>query len=410
LSYAFPYERPLPRGAFDLCEGPVLLGSTQVQQYRTRWACWVSSTGIRIGTWSPGQVMTDTLGIELDLFIDLGSDIMPGASSYSGGGSFTLSGLTVGLEYKWTKGANDTSITSGATTISSTGNITAEATAATLLGTPSAAVTAVVQLRARARPAKLSVCFEQDALPVVARQLDASNIEVRRKVTGVVQIYTFAGLSPVMFYNGVALNVTGDTDAVCLYIKGPGTKVFARFQRDNFGVEFEINPTLPSGITIRELRKTDRFNVEGSKRQILWGVSDDGKMLWLMSNVYPPPFIFIDDNLLADVTVGDGLYFLASLTSTAPTDETSQDVTLGDGVYFPILVTAPTVSDSASEDVTIGDGVYTLVVVAQSSPSDSASEDVTIGDGVYTLVAISSSAPTDETSIDVTLGDGAYSL
>jgi len=61
--------------------------------------------------------------------------------SYSGGGTVTVPGLTIGASYLWTKGANDTScVVDGTTTLTSTGQFFATATSVTLHGTASAAV------------------------------------------------------------------------------------------------------------------------------------------------------------------------------------------------------------------------------------------------------------------------------
>ena len=61
--------------------------------------------------------------------------------SYSGGGSVTVSGLTIGASYLWTKGTNDTScVVDGSTTLTSTGQFYATSTSVTLHGTSSLAV------------------------------------------------------------------------------------------------------------------------------------------------------------------------------------------------------------------------------------------------------------------------------
>ena len=68
-----------------------------------------------------------------------------GAVSYSGGGTYTLTGLTVGGVYYWGQGANDTNIAgTGFTTLTTSGNFVAGATSVTLTGTASQTVTAAV--------------------------------------------------------------------------------------------------------------------------------------------------------------------------------------------------------------------------------------------------------------------------
>lgn len=74
-----------------------------------------------------------------------GGNILPGGASYDGSGDYVLSGLTVNRVYKWSPGANDTTLVNGAQTLTEEGNFTAQGTSATLTGTPSAAVTAIVR-------------------------------------------------------------------------------------------------------------------------------------------------------------------------------------------------------------------------------------------------------------------------
>lgn len=71
--------------------------------------------------------------------------IIPGGAAYNGSGNYTLTGLVVGDVYQYILGANDTDITCGADNLAADGFFTAEATSATLTGTPSALVTAVVR-------------------------------------------------------------------------------------------------------------------------------------------------------------------------------------------------------------------------------------------------------------------------
>ena len=66
-------------------------------------------------------------------------------ANYSGGGTATYTGLTIGGVYYWTKGANDTSLTNGATILTASGGFVATATTAAAVGTPSAAITGVLK-------------------------------------------------------------------------------------------------------------------------------------------------------------------------------------------------------------------------------------------------------------------------
>ena len=71
------------------------------------------------------------------------SNLIPTGLTYAGG-SLVITGLVIGVTYTWTKSTNDTSITCGTTTISSSGNFTATAVSATLAGTSAQSVTATL--------------------------------------------------------------------------------------------------------------------------------------------------------------------------------------------------------------------------------------------------------------------------
>ena len=72
-------------------------------------------------------------------------NLIPGGATYDGSGHYTLSGLTAGKALRWLKGSHDTSLTNGASTVSTSGqNFFAAGTSVTLNGTAGQTVTAAV--------------------------------------------------------------------------------------------------------------------------------------------------------------------------------------------------------------------------------------------------------------------------
>lgn len=107
-----------------------------------------------------------------------------GAVSYSGGGTYTLTGLTVGQNYLFTKGANDTSCTVTTTTLvlAASGVFTATGTSVVLAGTPAASVTASVSL---CQPVQLHAATVTPTLParqITIGQFPASNPNFSRQI------------------------------------------------------------------------------------------------------------------------------------------------------------------------------------------------------------------------------------
>lgn len=113
---------------------------------------------------NPGVIPANAIGVELNnasfalalmvtgdgtkyygLQAGAGGSLVPQGVSYTAG-SYTLSGLTPGVTYQWTQGANDTSITIGSTTDTATGStfVAPASGSVTLTGTGTSTVTASV--------------------------------------------------------------------------------------------------------------------------------------------------------------------------------------------------------------------------------------------------------------------------
>lgn len=411
MPYKKPIEQPLPVNVFDICDGPFIMGSTQVQQYADRWAVWVASETIRLGKFTTGMVLDDDAGQADDLFIDFGAEMSPGGNYVFG---TDLLSIVPGQRYVFFRGANEAfvSVNGGFLPIGLTefvADIDGDGLMGIVATAPTVARTYSLKTKDFRRPAKLSLCFEQAALPVIAVQKDATTIEIRRKVSSVVTAYVFTGNSPVLFYNGVSIIDTSVTDAVCLYIKPAGDKIYARFQRDNFGIEYIVNATLAPGAIIQELRKTDRRNIGGVNYQTLWGLAADGRQLYFRTAAYPPLPQYPVDKLTDDVSLFSGAHGLIVFPNNAPPDKVLTDGTFFSGVYLAVVVYGPTMTDKITEDTTFQSGAYALVVIPATAPTDKATTDVTLASGVYALRIIPTNSPTDKVTIDTALSSGTYS-
>lgn len=330
MKYAFPLKRPLTRGAINFCMGPFVEGSTQIQQYSTRWVAWVATNGIRYAKVTAGVLLDDTAGLLTDLWI------------------------------------------------------------------------APVP-----RPAKFSFSFEQDALHALAIQSNPTTIALRRKVSGVPTEYSWTGKSPVLFYNGIVEADTSVTDLVCFYLNAAGTKLLVRIQRDNFGVEYELNTDLTT--VMAELHQTDAFKISGVLYQLLWGMNTVGRQVAFVSKPYPPFPEFASDQLSLDSGLGSAVYFSPIAQAFAPGDQLSADNGLASGIYFDMVIEAAA-GDSVSMDSGLGSGIYLDVIIEANAPADSASSDSALDSGVYFLQSVVSNAPADQISMDNGLAGGVYSL
>lgn len=82
----------------------------------------------------------------------------------------------------------------------------------------------------------LSLAFDQTAFEQVAYQLNATTIEIRKSGGNV----SFSGFSPTLVYNRQFNSdiTSGASDVVCYYLRPGINRIYARLQRDNYGVEY----------------------------------------------------------------------------------------------------------------------------------------------------------------------------
>jgi hypothetical protein len=87
-------------------------------------------------TWTPPVMLLQPVA-------QASANLVPTANYASG--TYALSGIVSGQTYYWTKGANDTSLVNGSTTLTSSGSFTATTSTTTLNGTGTSAITATVR-------------------------------------------------------------------------------------------------------------------------------------------------------------------------------------------------------------------------------------------------------------------------
>ena len=109
-----------------------------------------SRFGTETGVVRPEKLLdvlcVNTTGGTLYLQIfDITNSLIPFGTAYSGGGSYTLTGLVVGRTYTYRLGANDTQFTNNAVVYTGSGTFVAAATTAVFTGTNSAIVTTFIE-------------------------------------------------------------------------------------------------------------------------------------------------------------------------------------------------------------------------------------------------------------------------
>jgi len=90
----------------------------------------------------------------------------------------------------------------------------------------------------------ISAAFDQNSWEVLAwENTAAETITIRRRFNGVIVEHVFPGRSPALFNDGiiaVQARLDGLSDVVCYYDRPGHNCIFARLQRDNYGVEYPV--------------------------------------------------------------------------------------------------------------------------------------------------------------------------
>lgn len=252
----------------------------------------------------------------------------------------------------------------------------------------------------------LALSFDANARPVFAYE-DGGTIHVRRYVTGTPTTYSWVGTEPCLFFNGVINFDDTQTDVVCYHLTASGGELYARFQRENFGV---ANLVLEdSGLD--SLMAVDRGRGVLSSHMV---VELSGKRVF--ASVYPPwPVLVGDilgtatmmleaDGLCAQIVFPTGPYTETATSTLAlasdgaceraificsESDSAGAAITLGtDGDCHPVIIASGPYADTAGAALALRtDGACNLIIVAGGSYSETAGAALTLNtDGACTPV------------------------
>ena len=257
----------------------------------------------------------------------------------------------------------------------------------------------------------VSLSFDANARPCFAFQVGDS-VEVRRFIAGLPVTYSWPGQGPKLFFNGLLQRDSGLRDLVCYYINAG--KLYARLQRDNFGVEYVLmDHTSTAGLgALSKVSKVDRGSAEDASRNWLAAMGADGGFLLLRSAPYPPwPVLAQDSCDILTALSGSGDYELVAVESGPYSDSETITLGLGEGDYQALVVTIAEASALAASVALSGSGDYGLVVVGSGPYADSQTATAGLsGSGDYALVVILGGTYSDSTTITLGLDTGDYTL
>ena len=245
----------------------------------------------------------------------------------------------------------------------------------------------------------MSPCFDQNSRPVVAveREQDGT-IEIRKLVGGQEQRFIFTGRQPQLFYNWQLLYFSDDSDVVCFYLKEDGRNIYARFQRDEFDTEYLMN-TLHCELAL--LEETGG----ASQRQTLYGRTTGGRVVTLISRLYPPFPAEALDTGAATTQFLSGSHGVALVTVNAQ-DAGEHATLLLDGLYI-LRVKFGNGADTGEQSSAFKDGIYGDAVV-QVEAVDAGEGNTRLLDGIYILRVVTASAGLDKGANTTAIDGGSY--
>jgi hypothetical protein len=248
---------------------------------------------------------------------------------------------------------------------------------------------------------QISISFDANARASFAFQAGASTIEIRRFEAGTPTTYSFSGTTPRLFYDGTLQRNNTEVDLICFYLNGGA--ICARFQRDNFAVEYVIY-TPPTVDSPARITKTDKQ----SYYQVLYFVDSVGKKFALRSEVYQPFPEYYSDAALSVVVPLSGDYGSPIVTTGPYLDAAVSLVEPLSGAYNSNTVISGPYSDSAGTVAIPLSGAYNLVTVQSGPYSDAAGTTVIPLSGAYNATSVNGGTYSDAANSLVQPLSGTY--
>ena len=234
----------------------------------------------------------------------------------------------------------------------------------------------------------IALSFDANARPVFAYE-EGGTIYVRRYVADVPTTYSWTGTNPCLFFNGVVNYDDAQTDVVCYYLTASGGGLYARFQRENFGVANLVleDPGLDS------LMAVDRGRGALASYMV---IELSGKRIF--AAVYPPWPI-----LAEDATTAGALPVGGSLVRTVFEIDQGTELTLATaapagGYHRAVLLPPPLESDASAASATPQGGYHRAVLIPLPTESDPSTSSATPHGGYHRFVLIQAGSYADDTT------------
>lgn len=214
---------------------------------------------------------------------------------------------------------------------------------------PGSTLGALSSLFPTSKPTKLAIGFLTNSQMAIAIQKTTEAIQVKwfKDDSGLVESIgdvSFTGNSPAFFQNGmIAGSDDEDENDLVLYYLQPADprKVFARFEREHFTIEHEINARIQTDLDSLKSSATD------DRKQVLYARDLNGRDITLTTDDY----VITLDGDAADLSMAftAGQYINNAEDADAGSDSSTIEVAFTDGRYHDPVETTGTLSGDAAE-------------------------------------------------------------
>lgn len=237
----------------------------------------------------------------------------------------------------------------------------------------------------------VALSFDANARPVFAYE-DGGTIHVRRYVAGTPTTYSWTGTEPCLFFNGVVNFDDTQTDVVCYHLTDTGGSLYARIQRENFGVANLVAED--PGLTT--LAAVDRGRGTLASYMV---IEASGKRVF--ASVYPPWPILAEDAATVSVAPVTGTHRRVLVEAGSYSDTAAVTIGPVTGIYRPVLVRLPPASDEAAVSVAPVTGVHRLVLIRAGDYSDAAAVTVGPSTGIYKFTLVQAGSYSDAAAVTI---------
>lgn len=207
------------------------------------------------------------------------------------------------------------------------------------------------------RPSKVSIGFTSNAQMALAVQKTSESIEIKWFADGTgsnIGTVSFLGVSPALFNNGVVhvSDDAGETDLVLYYLRSEAPrKIFARFERESFGVEHVVHDNLQTNVT------SLIANVRQGRKHVLYARDATLRDITLSTTEYIPTM----DGEAAGLSIYiDRSWYRESAVELSLTEEMTLEIGIVRGQYSDVIEqpASPLSGDKATLTLSILAGQY----------------------------------------------------